>query len=114
MERTRVRTAFVYMMGSQSGTLYVGVTNNLERRVWEHKHHIHDGFTKRYNVTKLLYIEEYSRMDDAIGREKEIKRWSRTKKLALIRPRNPRWNDLAWNWYGETMASKSSFEDEAH
>ncbi len=96
-----MKTTFVYIMGSQSGTLYVGVTSSLERRVWEHKQHIHDGFTKRHNVKKLLCMEEFSRLDDAIAREKQIKAWSRDKKLALLRERNPRWNDLAWNWYGE-------------
>ena len=88
-------------MGSTSGTTYVGVRSNLERRVWEHKHSVHDGFPKRYNVTKLLCMEVFSRMDDAIAREKQIKAWSRDKKLSLIRERNPRWNDLAWDWYGE-------------
>ncbi len=100
-----MKTAFVYIMGSQSGTIYVGVTSNLERRVWEHKHHIYDGFTKRHNVTKLLCMEEFSRMDDAIGREKQIKAWSRDKKLSLIEERNPRWNDLAWDWYGDDHGS---------
>jgi putative endonuclease len=88
-------------MGSQSGTLYVGVTSNLEQRVWQHKHHAFEGFTKRYGVTKLLYMEEFSRIDDAIAAEKRIKGWDRAKKLALIRQRNPRWNDLAWNWYDD-------------
>jgi putative endonuclease len=96
-----MKTGFAYIMGSASGTLYVGVTSNLERRVWEHKHHLYESFTKHYGVTKLLYMEEQSRMDDAIAREKQIKAWSRNKKLALIRVQNPRWNDLAWNWYGE-------------
>jgi putative endonuclease len=91
-------------MGSASGTLYVGVTSNLERRVWEHKQHVLEGFTKRYEVTKLLYMEEFSRIDDAIAAEKRIKTWGRAKKLALIRERNPRWNDLAWNWYGDEAA----------
>jgi putative endonuclease len=95
-----VRTACVYIMGSQSGTLYIGVTNNLERRVWEHKHKVNEGFTSRYNVTKLLYLEEFSRFDDAIAREKQLQRRSRSKKLALIRTMNPRWNDLEWTWYG--------------
>ncbi len=88
-------------MGSQSGTLYVGVTSNLEQRVWQHKHHTLEGFTKRYNVTKLLYYEECPRIDDAIGREKQVKAWSRRKKLDLVRTINPRWNDLAWDWFGE-------------
>ena len=90
-----MKTAFVYVMGSTTGTLYVGVTSNLERRVWEHKHHVYDSFTKRHNVTKLLCMEELSRIDDAIGREKQVKAWSRDKKLALIEEQNPRWNDLA-------------------
>ncbi|HYI24026.1 MAG TPA: GIY-YIG nuclease family protein, partial [Thermomicrobiales bacterium] len=92
---------YVYIMGSQSGTLYIGITNNLERRVWEHKQKVNPGFTKRHDVTRLLYLEEYSRFDDAIAREKQLQRWSRSKKLTLIRRLNPRWNDLAWNWYGE-------------
>jgi putative endonuclease len=96
-----MKTAYVYIMGSVTGMLYVGVTSNLERRVWQHKNHLHEGFTTRYNVTRLLYIEEYSRVDDAIAREKQIKGWARAKKLAIIRERNPRWNDLAWNWYEE-------------
>lgn len=86
-------------MGSKSGTIYVGVTSNLERRVWEHKHHVYKGFTKKHDVTKLLYVEDFSRMDDAIAREKQVKGWSRAKKLALVKARNPRWNDLAWNWF---------------
>ena len=94
-----MKNPFVYIMGSASCTLYVGVTSNLEKRVWEHRHGEHDGFTKRYRVTKLLYMEEHSRMDDAIVREKQIKAWSRDKKLALIRQGNHRWNDLAWSWF---------------
>jgi putative endonuclease len=108
-----MKSPFVYIMGSHTGTLYIGVTSNLERRVWEHKNHVHKGFTNTYNVTKLLYMEEYARMDDAIAREKEIKRWSRTKKVALIRAQNPRWNDLAWNWFGDAMVFNSTSEGEA-
>jgi len=96
-----VKSPFVYIMGSASGTLYVGVTSNLEKRVWEHKQGVHEGFTKTYKVTNLLFMEEHSSMSDAIAREKQIKAWSRDKKLALIREGNPRWNDLAWNWCGE-------------
>lgn len=93
-------TAFIHIVASPPRAIYVGVAENLERHVWEHKHHVNDGFTKRHTVTKLLCMEEFSRMDDAIAREKQIKAWSRDKKLALIRERNPWWNDLAWNWYG--------------
>jgi putative endonuclease len=100
-----MKTAFVYVMGSSSGTIYVGVTSDPERRIWKHKHHVNDGFTKRYDVTKLLCMEEFSRMDDAIAREKQIKAWSRDKKPALIREHNPQWNDLAWDWYGDEHGS---------
>jgi putative endonuclease len=96
-----METGFIYIMGSASGTLYIGVTSTLEQRVWQHKHGVYGGFTKRYQVTKLLYLEEYLRIDDAIAREKQLKAWSREKKLALIKGSNPRWNDLAWNWFGE-------------
>lgn len=84
-------------MRSKSGTIYVSVTSNLERRVWEHKNHVNEGFTKEYGVTKLLYVEDYSRMDDAIAREKQVKGWTREKKLAMVRARNLWWNDPAWN-----------------
>lgn len=96
--RRNVKTAFVYIMGSASGTLHVGVTSNLERRVWEHKHHVNDGFTKRYNGTKLLCMEECSQIDDAIAREKQIKGWGRMKKVALIEVKNSKWWDLSRDW----------------
>jgi putative endonuclease len=96
-----MKTGYVYILGSVSGTLYIGVTSNLEARIWQHReHHFRKSFTKRYQVTKLLHLEEFSRMDDAIAREKQLKGWSRAKKLELIRATNPRWNDLAWDWFG--------------
>ena len=75
--------------------LYTGVTNNLERRVMEHKHEICDGFTKKYKVTRLVYFESFGDVRDAISREKQIKRWRREKKLALIRERNAGFRDLS-------------------
>ena len=96
-----MKTAWVYIMANSHRTIYVGVTTDLERRVWEHKNHVHDGFTKRYGLTRLVYIEEFPRIDDAIAWEKSLKGKTRTKKLALIAEQNPRWNDLAWNWYEE-------------
>jgi len=93
-----VKSYYVYIMANNHRTTYVGVTNNLERRVWEHKTHYHEGFTKRYNCTKLVHIEEFASISDAIAREKQLKGWLREKKSALIQERNPRWNDLAWNW----------------
>ena len=84
-----MQSYFVNIMSSISGTLYIGVTSDLERRVSEHKRGVIKGFTSRYNVTKLVYVESYSRIDDAILREKQIKRWFRAKKIALINADNP-------------------------
>ncbi|HEX9596994.1 MAG TPA: GIY-YIG nuclease family protein, partial [Anaerolineales bacterium] len=85
------RKYYVYMMASHSGTLYVGVTNDLERRVLEHKQGLSPGFTKKYEVTRLLYFEEFGDIYEAIEREKEIKRWRRAKKIALFEKSNPDW-----------------------
>src|SRR5262245_31649261 len=89
-----MKTYYVYIMASGRRTLYVGVTNDLERRVEEHRQKLNEGFTKRYNVTHLVYFESFTDVRAAIAREKQIKRWSRSKKLALIRSRNPGWKDL--------------------
>ncbi|OGO50838.1 MAG: hypothetical protein A2148_03785 [Chloroflexi bacterium RBG_16_68_14] len=86
-------------MASRTKTLYVGVTNNLERRVWEHETRFIDGFTKRYNIHKLVYYEDYGSIGDAIAREKQIKAWRRQKKIDLIESLNPEWDDLAETWY---------------
>jgi putative endonuclease len=90
---------WVYILHSPTGTLYVGITNNLERRVYEHKHHLVKGFTSRYNVNRLVYYEDFNSVWDAIAREKEIKAWRRSKKLALIQSMNPQWEDLSAEWY---------------
>ena len=102
-----MRTAYVYIMASTTRTTYIGVTTDLEGRVWQHKTHAYEGFTKRYDATKLVYIEEFARIDDAIAWEKALKGKMRTKKIALIEERNPRWNDLAWNWFEETPAREA-------
>ena len=102
-----MKSAYVYIMASQTRTIYVGVTTDLEGRVWEHRTRAYEGFTKRYAVTKLVYIEEFARIDDAIAWEKAIKGKTRAKKIALIEERNPRWNDLAWNWFEEIPAREA-------
>jgi len=89
---------FVYLMASPTGTLYVGMTNNLERRVFEHKNGIIEGFTKKYGCTKLIYFEETNDVYAAISREKEIKKWRREKKELLIKDMNPGWHDLSEKW----------------
>ena len=90
-----MRQYFVYIMTNRSRTLYTGVTNNLERRVQEHRSKLVPGFTQRYNITQLVYWEEYRDVRDAIAREKEIKGWLRNKKIALIEFMNPHWDDLS-------------------
>lgn len=95
----------MYVMTNNSGTLYVGVTNNLERRVYEHKQGIRPGFTKKYKLTRLVYYESTPDVQAAIQREKEIKGWVRRKKIALIASMNPHWRDLGetFNPEGETL-----------
>ena len=84
---------FVYIMASDSGTLYTGVTNNLYRRVFEHKNNVIKGFTSKYRCHKLVYFQETYDVESAIAREKQIKGWSRWKKEDLIRSKNFYWKD---------------------
>jgi putative endonuclease len=92
---------YVYIMNSPLGTLYTGMTNDLKRRVYQHKHKLIEGFTEKYNVTRLAYCEETQDVQTAIAREKEIKSWRRSKKLGLIKSLNPKWQDLSDGWYDE-------------
>ena len=86
---------FVYILASKkNGVLYVGVTNNLIRRIYEHKNNLVDGFTKQYFIHKLVYFEETNSIEEAILREKRIKEWKRRWKIELIEKNNPHWNDL--------------------
>lgn len=90
---------FVYIMTNRSKTLYTGITNNLERRVLEDKEKKIPGFTKKYNIDRLIYYEETDDVNEAIAREKLIKGWLRKKKIALIESINPKWLDLSEDWY---------------
>ncbi len=92
---------FVYIMTNNSGTLYVGVTNNLERRVHEHKRGEVPGFTQRYKATRLLYDESTPDVRSALEREKQIKGWLRRRKIELIASVNPHWSDLSTAFSGE-------------
>jgi len=86
---------YVYIMASkQNGTLYIGVTNNLARRVFEHKNDIIEGFTKKYGVHMLVYYEEYNEVESAIRRERQMKKWNRQWKITRIEQQNPEWRDL--------------------
>ena len=89
---------YVYIMSNASKTLYIGVTNDIDRRVYEHRNKTTDGFTKRYNITKLVYFEIFNDITQAITRETELKGWLRKKKIALIATMNPKWDDLSKEW----------------
>jgi putative endonuclease len=90
-----MRIYYVYIMASRSRVLYTGVTNDLARRVYEHRQSLIAGFTSKYRITRLVYFEEFADVRDAIEREKEIKGWVRAKKIRLIEERNPTWEDRA-------------------
>jgi putative endonuclease len=117
MHRER-KTYYVYIMGSLSGTLYIGMTSKLRARTFEHKFHRLEGFTDKYKVERLLYWESFDIVHRAIGREKQLKGWRRSKKIALIESINPQWLDLAREWYpGMKSASEgrgaSTTQDDA-
>src|SRR5689334_9579830 len=92
---------YVYILASMAGTLYIGFTNDLQRRVYEHQHKLIPSFTGKYNVTRLVYFEETLGVQAAIAREKQIKGWIRAKKVALIESTNPAWVDLSAEWFQE-------------
>jgi putative endonuclease len=94
------REYYVYILANKMRRLYVGVTIDLERRVWEHRTKAVDGFTSRYNIDRLVWYASTNQVVDAIAREREIKGWRREKKIALIEAENPEWRDLARDWFG--------------
>ena len=90
---------YVYILANKTNTvLYIGVTGNIKKRIFEHKNDVNDGFTKKYNVHKLVYLERYREVTTAINREKQLKGWRRDKKEALINSKNPQWLDLSENF----------------
>ncbi len=98
--QNRMKEYYVYVMTNGVRTLYIGVTNDLMRRVFEHKEKVAEGFTKKYNITMLAYYEIASDVQAAIAREKQLKSWRRSKKIALIESSNPRWKDFSLEWTG--------------
>ena len=96
-----MKQGYVYIMASESGVLYIGITSNIEKRIQEHKLGIRDGFTKKYNVKKLVYYEESPSVEGAIEREKQLKKWSRKKKECLIEKMNPSWEDISGEFLQE-------------
>ena len=103
-----VKQYYVYIMAGKSAVLYTGVTNNLERRVLEHKGKLRVGFTSQYNIDRLVYYEVWPKVRDAIAREKQIKGWLRKKKVALIASKNPEWEDLSAEWYGKSEMTREN------
>jgi putative endonuclease len=97
-EGTVSRSFWVYILAGESAATYVGVTNDIGRRLREHKENLVPGFSAKYNVTRLVYFEVFGDPRDAIAREKEIKGWRRSKKVALIEEKNPTWKDLSADW----------------
>ena len=94
-----MKTSYVYIMGSESGALYVGMTSEIKKRVYEHKNHLIPSFTDKYNIDRLLYVETMGEPTSAINREKQIKAWRREKEVALIDSQNIAWNDISEDWY---------------
>lgn len=95
-----MNTFYVYILASQrNGTLYIGFTDDIERRVLEHKQKVVEGFTAKYNVNILVYFEEFNNSEDAILKERQMKKWKRAWKLKLIEKENPNWDDLSKEWY---------------
>jgi putative endonuclease len=89
-----MKSHYIYIATNHSRTLYIGVTNDLQRRMYEHKLKLIEGFTKKYDIDKLIYFEESYSINDAIAREKQLKKWSRSKKITLIESTNSEWDDL--------------------
>lgn len=95
-----MREYFVYILTNKSETLYIGVTNNIEERVFEHKEKINPRcFTAKYNLNQLVYHQTFDSIEEAIDREKQLKSWNRQWKIELIESENPYWDDLSLDWY---------------
>jgi putative endonuclease len=99
--RQAMKQYYVYITASKSHVLYTGITNDLKRRIYEHKHKLIPGFTSKYNVDRLVHFEMTSDVHAALAREKQIKGWLRVKKIALIESSNPKWEDLSAEWFQE-------------
>jgi putative endonuclease len=99
---------WTYIVASRSGTLYIGVTNDLYERVQNHRLGKIEGFSKKYRCNRLVYFEEYAYIQTAIAREKQLKGWRRSKKIALIEKMNPRWMDLSEHWGKEMIFPKQA------
>jgi putative endonuclease len=93
------KTFYVYILSSRSRNLYIGLTSDLVARVHEHKTKAYDGHTSKYNIDRLVFVEQFAIARDAVEREKEMKSWRRERKMVLIEEGNPAWDDLSEGWY---------------
>jgi len=103
---------WTYIVASKSGTLYTGMTGSIFRRMFQHKKHTFEGFTAKYDCTRLVWFAEHPYVHDAIAQEKQIKGWTRAKKEALIRSENPHWNDLAEHWGARMLMPNERISDQ--
>jgi|SRR3989344_3803639 len=104
-----LNTYYVYILASKrNGTLYIGVTNALERRVYEHKNHLLKGFTEKYSINILVYFEQTNNVQEALQREKQLKKWNRKWKLELIEKVNPEWKDLSKDWIPDQVGNDNN------
>lgn len=103
---------FVYIVCSRSGTLYIGMTNSMYRRALQHKRGEIDGFASKYGCDRLVYYESFDHVHKAIGREKQLKGWSRGKKIALIESKNPRWEDFAEKWGAQMLFAGEAIKNQ--
>ena len=101
---------YAYILASDSGTFYIGTTGFLEKRVFQHKEELIEGFTKKYGIHRLLYFESFDDVHKAIARETQLKGWTRAKKIALIEKTNPQWKDLAAEWYRDINERFAKFK----
>lgn len=102
---------WVYIVTSSTGTLYIGMTNNIDRRIYEHKSGQFEGFASQYHCNRLVYYESFDFVHEAIAREKQLKGWRRSKKIALIEAKNPRWQDSAEKWGAQMAFAGESIKD---
>lgn len=104
---SRYRSYYVYIMANTTRTIYIGMTSNLDARVRQHKDRLQPGFTSRFGLDRLVYVEEYPLVHDGIARQKQLKGWLRAKKVRLIEALNPEWHGLSDGWREQTDASPS-------
>jgi putative endonuclease len=98
---------WVYILSNRSHTLYIGITNNLRKRIYQHRKQAPDSFTARYKITRLVYFERYQYANNAIAREKGLKHWTRAQKIGLIKSMNPTWEELMLDESGEPAAKET-------